>query len=214
AAEQAPGVYNYSRAVGAAYILNQIVELNVTVPHALFSKAHEFDPTFTDEGKWEWKYSHSAAGESYTIQLTASRASNNSVNWNFYVTNAKLGLSHRLFFSGQANVDGSQGTWNYYSLEDAPSETVVSTLKWKVGNNENAELRLEVTGESSGYQGDYIEYSYDGAIKHAAYFDSSKSNTIELQINTETQAGYLIAPDYNEGKKACWDESKYDTSCS
>src|SRR5699024_2896173 len=60
AAEQAPGVYNYSRAVGAAYILNQIVELNVTVPHALFSKAHEFDPTFTDEGKWEWKYSHSA----------------------------------------------------------------------------------------------------------------------------------------------------------
>jgi len=211
---QVQTVNNYAKAVGVAVTLNNIVKLNLAIPHALYTAAEEIEPEFTDDGNWEWSYSHTAGGESYSVLLKASRTSSSSVNWDFYVSNSQLGLSQQLFFSGQSNVDGTEGTWNYYSLDDASSEAALSTVEWQVDQNEDKELQLEVLDGNSDYQGDYIEYSYDGTIKQITYFDSSESSSTELQINTETQAGYLKAPNYNEGEKACWNENRQDTPCS
>lgn len=214
AGAQVQTVENFSRAVGTAVIMKTIVDLNLAVPKVLFAASQETEAEFNEDGHWEWSYSHTAGSETYDVSLQASRASDNTISWNFYVTSPKLNLDNRLLFSGTTNAEGTEGTWNYYSLKSSDTEEAVSQIDWKVDGEENVELRLEVLSDRNDYQGDYIEYTYNGTLKTAVYSDKSKNQSTELQINTETNAGYIITPDYNDGEKACWDESFQNIACS
>lgn len=211
---QVQTVENFSRAVGTAVIMKTIVDLNLAVPKVLFAASQETEAKFNEDGQWEWSYSHTAGSKTYDVLLQASRTSENTISWNFYVTNPELSLDNRLLFSGTTNAEGTEGTWNYYSLKSSESKEAVSQIDWKVEGEENVELHLEVVSDRNDYQGDYIEYSYNGTLKTAVYFDSSKNQSTELQINTETNAGYIKTPDYNDGQKACWDEGFQNIACS
>jgi hypothetical protein len=45
------------------------------------------------------------------------------------------------------------------------------------------------------------------------YFDKSENSTLEISWDAATNAGYIIAPNYNNGQKSCWDNQLNDTTC-
>lgn len=141
------------------------------------------------------------------------RAGNDDVNWQFFVTNSELSIEDRLFFDGTTNADGSQGTWTYYDLSNESNESV-SEIQWAVTGEEEVSLRLDVVSDRFDNQGDYIDYTFDGTVKNAVYYNAGNDETTELQWNVETKAGYLIAPNFNNGEQACWDENFDNASCS
>src|SRR5699024_7320183 len=206
------GYYNFSKASGMTFMLNRIAGDNLDKSFTLYEAADQAEPEFNDDGNWVWSYSRSADGKNYAIKLKASRMSGQDVNWNLYVSNPEEGLSNHLLFSGKANTEGTKGSWDLYNMDDTESKDPGSQVVWELANNDQADLRLNVLSNDSS-EGDYIEYSYDGQIKNVVYFDSRKSITTEMQINTETQQGYILADDYNDGKKACWDKDLQDTPC-
>lgn len=82
-------------------------------------------------------------------------------------------------------------------------------------NGENdVELRLEVTSDRNDHQGDYLEYTFDGTLKTAVYYDNSEDEETRLQLNVDSNEGFIIAPDYNNGNKACWNGEFQDVACS
>lgn len=205
---------NFSRAVGTAIIMKAVVDFNLAIPKALLTAAANADAELNEDEKWEWDFSKQAGDTTYAVRLVAERESEDSVNWSFYVTNSEAGLDDQLFFSGTTNADGTEGTWMYYNLQNTDSQEQVSQIEWSVNGEDDVELRLEVTSDRNNHQGDYLDYSFDGTLKTAVYYDNSEDQETRLQINVDSKVGFITAPDYNNGDQACWDGNYQDVSCS
>ena len=204
---------NFGQAAVRAFVLKSVVDLNLAIPRALLEAASNSDAEFNEEGEWVWSYSHTAGEDSYEVRLVASRESDAETSWQFFVSNSTLNLEDKLFFSGTTSGEGSQGTWTYYNLMSDTQEAVSNT-EWTVSGEDEVSLRLEVVSGRFDNEGDYIEYTFDGIIKNAVYYNADEDATTELQWNIETNEGYIIAPNYNNGEQACWDENFEDVSCS
>lgn len=205
---------NFSQAVGTAVIMKTVVEINLAIPRALLTAAKNADAELNENDRWEWNFSKSSGDTTYAVRLVAERESEETVNWDFYITNSEAGLEDQLFFSGTTNTDGTEGTWAYYNLQNTDSQDQVSQIEWLVNGDENVDLRLEVTSDRHGHQGDYLEYTFDGTLKTAVYYDNSDGEETRLQINVNSHVGFIISPNYNNGEKACWDSNFQDVSCS
>jgi len=207
-------VENFGRAVVTGIVLKSIVEVNVAIPRALLTAANNSDAELNENEEWEWSFSRTERDTSFDVRLLASRTEQDSVNWSFYVTNPDLELDNQLFFDGTTNANGTEGVWAYYSIENTGSQEQVSHLNWAINVENDIELRLEVTSDRHGNQGDYIDYTYEDSLKTVVYYDNSEDAETEIQYNVNTKAGYIIAPNYNNGEKACWDENLQDVTCS
>ena len=204
---------NFAQAAIRAFVIKSIVDLNMAIPKALLIAASESEAEFNEDGEWVLSYTKNAGSDTYEVRLVASQENENQVNWQFFVTNSDLNITDKLFFDGTTSADGSQGTWTYYSLTGS-SQEAVSVTDWTVTDEGNVDLRLEVVSDRFNNQGDYIEYTFDGTVKNVVYYNANQDTTTELQWNIETNAGYLIAPNYNNGQKACWDENFENVTCS
>ena len=205
---------NFQRAATTALIMKAVIELNLAIPKALLTAARNADSELNEDEQWEWQFSKSADGNTFGVRLLGAREGENTVNWQFFVTNSQLGLEDHLFFSGTTNTDGTEGVWSYYSLQDPENQQEVSRIEWTVNGEEDVQLRLEVIADRNGNQGDYLDYTFDGTLKTATYYDNSEDQETTIQINVNTKAGYIIAPDFNNDNKACWDENFQDVACN
>lgn len=203
---------NFSRAVVTATVMKVIVDVNLAIPRALLKAAQNTDAELNGDGEWEWSFSKTEGEHNYSVNLIATREGDDTIQWNFYVTNSQLGINNELFFNGRTSADGTEGTWSYYNLQN-PDEEEVSQIEWTVNGENDVQLKLEVTSDQNDRLGDYITYTFDGTTKAVVYYDASDDETIEMQLNTETHAGYIIAPNYNNGTKACWNSNFQDIAC-
>lgn len=204
---------NFTQAVVRAIVMKAVVDINLAIPRALLTAASESDAEFNDEGEWVWSYTQNTGQQTYGVRLVASRENGGDVNWQFLVTNSELSIEDRLFFSGTTNADATRGTWTYYNLADETNEAV-SEIQWEVSGEEEVDLRLDVVSDRNNNQGDYIDYTFDGTVKNAVYYNAGDDETTELQWDVDTKAGFLIAPDFNNGEQACWDGNFDNSSCS
>ena len=205
---------NFTRAALTALVMKGIVELNLVIPRTLLAAANNTEAALNQNEEWEWSFSKTARDTTYEVRLLASRTEQDSVDWSFYITNPNLDLDEQLFFDGTTNTEGTSGVWGYYSLQNTSSQEQVSRLNWTVNASDDIELRLEVISDRYDNQGDYIDYMYKDSLKTAVYYDRSDDQQTEIQFNVNTRAGYIIAPNYNNGEKACWDENLQNIPCS
>ena len=61
--------------------------------------------------------------------------------------------------------------------------------------------------------GDVFTASVDGDDRMITYSDASEQAFMEIYWNAADGSGYLIAPHYNGGVKACWDANQQDVAC-
>ncbi|MDZ7682173.1 MAG: hypothetical protein U5J63_10815 [Fodinibius sp.] len=203
--QKAKSAQNFSRAAFTALVMKGIVELNLAIPRALLTAANNSDAELNGDGDWEWNFTKTARDTSFEVRLRASRTSQDSVYWAFNVTNPSLDLDNQLFFDGTTNADGTEGRWAYYNWKNTATQQQVSRVNWTVNAEDNLQLTLEVTSDRNGNQGDYIDYTFEDSLKTVIYYDNSEDEQTEIQFNVNSKAGYIIAPDFNSGNKACWD---------
>ena len=211
--QKAKSAENFSRAAITALILKGVVDVNLAIPRVLLAAANNADANLNADGEWEWSFSKTARDTSFEVSLLASRTDQDSVNWELYVTNPSLDLNNQLLFDGTTSADGTEGSWSYYNWKNSANQQQVSQVDWIVAAEDEVQLRLEVTSDRNGHQGDYIDYTYQDSLKTAIYYDNSENEQTEIQFNVDTKAGYIISPDFNNGNKACWDENLQDVAC-
>lgn len=204
---------NISRAVVTAVIMKTVVDINLAIPRALLAAAVNAEAELNADEEWEWSYSKTGGENMYSVRLVAARESDDAVNWEFYVTSSELALDNVLFFSGTTNIDGTEGTWIYYNLQGSEPQQEVSRVDWSINGEDDVQLRLEITSDRDDHLGDYIDYTFDGTYKTAIYYDASDDATTEIQLTVDTNVGYIVAPDYNEGQQSCWDSEFQDIAC-
>ncbi len=204
---------NFGNAAVRVLIVKSAVNLNLAIPKAILIAAHSAEPELNENNEWVWSYSNTAEGKDFEVRLVASSENGNDVLWQFFITNTELDLDNHLFFEGVTSTNAQSGTWTYYQLLGDESGDAISEVSWNIVNEEQRQLRLDILSDRNGNLGDFIEYELDAPIKRVTYFNAEKEETAEIEWNSETLAGYLIAPDYNEGERACWGSNLANTPC-
>lgn len=206
---------NYDKAMKTAGFMRLLLQMNLAFPRVLLMGAYDSDGSFIGDGKWEWSFSETRNGDTFGIRLVAIRENAEQVKWKFYVSSSLLELNDHLLFKGISFNDGTEGTWTYYSLFNTGSNTPVYEIAWSVKAEDNVELKMEMlTDYFFEKKGTFLKYMFDGIYKTVTYFDASTGQTTIIQWNAETNAGFIIAPDYNNGEKACWDENFQNVACT
>jgi hypothetical protein len=205
---------NFANAAGRVLIMKVAVGVNLVVPKILLKAAQDAEPEFNDQGEWVWSYSKTADDTLFEVRLVATSVNGNEVNWRLFVTNTENDLHDQLLFEGVTRKDEQSGRWTYYQLAGDGAGDPVSEIAWNIPQEDHAELRLDILSDRHGRQGDYIEYQSVPPVNRAYYYNAENDALTEIEWNTETGEGYLIAPGYNDGGKACWGPDYRNAACS
>ncbi|GAA5521592.1 hypothetical protein LQ318_07560 [Aliifodinibius salicampi] len=203
----------FVQAVFRAGFMKKIIEAHLLIPKNLLEAAEDTVAQLNEEQQWEWSYQYSSNTNGFDVRLIAERISSSAVNWSFLVTADHLNLEEHLVFGGTTQNMGAQGVWTYYGLKDSEDDQKLSEIDWDI-QGDSTQIRLEVLSDLSVASGSYIDYDFDGVFKTIEFYNAEADETTIIQWNVDTKAGYIIAPDVNNGEKACWDEDQENVPCS
>ncbi|MDZ7344862.1 MAG: hypothetical protein ONA90_10165 [candidate division KSB1 bacterium] len=208
---------NFTNAAIRVLVINTVVAANLSVPVAVFAVAASQTPTLGSDGKFHWIYSVQHGGQTFAADLAGwlDVPAGQSV-WEMYISTSthQPPLSKFLWYSGRANFDGTSGYWEFFDDKAPASGVKVLRIDWQVAAEDHATLKFRVVKPNVPETGDELTYLVAGPRRTITAFDQSANTTLEITWDAQTGAGYLIAPDYNNGEKACWDEHRNDVACT
>lgn len=205
---------NFINAAVRAAVINAAVVIGLSVPVAVFALAASQTPTLGTDGKYHWQYTATSGGNTFTADLAGSvdLRSQESV-WEMRISSSNPPLNNFLWYDGRAKLDNSSGYWDFYDPSQPSSSVKTIHLDWTYASNTNASLAFAVVKEGVPEKGDELEYEVSGNIITITYEDASPQQTLVISWDRVLHPGYLIAPDYNNGAKACWDANLNDVAC-
>lgn len=150
----------------------------------------------------------------YQSRIVAEQIAASTVNWSVFLSSEQDDLNNHLYYSGTTTDNVQEGVWNINSLANTADEEQAARLNWESEGEENMHLMLEILSSENGNRQDSLDYTINGPEKKIEYYDASNDQMTITQWNIESRAGYIIAPDVNDGEEACWDEDLQDANCS
>lgn len=205
---------NFATAFITVTFVNVFVVLGLSAPVAVTGAALSVDPTLEDDGKFHWVYSQTVQGSTVTAELTAEVVGS-QVHWEMTIT-GQIGSTQYdnfLWYEGDGNGQGTVGSWQFY--DPSQPDNQVQFIKVEYQYNSETDRTLTFTNNHPGDpgEGSTITYVVDGESVSMTVFRADLDKTVEVSWNRTTGEGYIIAPDYNNGEKACWDENQEDVTC-
>jgi hypothetical protein len=184
----------------------------LAVPVATFAAAANNTPTYEDDDRWHWRFVTVQGGHTYTAHLSGA-VQGDMVHWDMRITSPthQPPLEEFVWYGGQGRVDRTSGTWTFYDPATPASAVEVLRIDWT--HVSATEHGWEATALSGPAEGDVFTASVDGDDHMVTYQDVSEQAFMEIYWNGADGSGYLIAPHYNGGVKACWDANRQDVVC-
>lgn len=200
---------NAALRVLAAQVATVVV---LAVPAATFAAAANSTPTYEDDNRWHWRFTTVQGGQTYTAHLTGN-VQGTMVVWDMRITSPTHAppLDEFVWYGGQGMLDRTSGTWTFYDPSTPALSTAVLRIDWE--NGSDTQHGWEATALVGAADGDVFTASVDGNDRLITYMDASEHDFTEIYWNAGDGSGYLIAPNYNEGEKACWDSSQQNVAC-
>lgn len=184
----------------------------LAVPVATFAVAANNTPTFEDDGRWHWRFTTVQGGHTYTAHLTGE-IQGGTVDWEMRITSPTHAppLDEFLWYDGQDHLDRTSGTWTFYDPASPALSTAVLRIDWT--HVSATQHGWDATALAGVANGDVFTANVDGDDRMITYLDASEQDFLEIYWNAADGSGYLIAPHYNGGIKACWDANQQDVTC-
>ncbi|MEZ4655734.1 MAG: hypothetical protein R3E12_19655 [Candidatus Eisenbacteria bacterium] len=206
---------NWTNAVVRVLLINAFVEVAFTPPLHAFELALHSLPVAEEDGSFLWSYVWNDGDREVRIDLTGRPAGSN-VEWQVRVTDsaATPPLDHALWFRGESNASNRSGYWVFFDLEGLRTQAEVARIDWRVTNDRDAELAITNRNAQDEGVGDTLTYRVDGNEASVVYDDVSEDAILRIVWDTISGAGSMIAPDYHEGERACWDDRQQDVECT
>lgn len=187
----------------------------MTLPVAVFAAAASNTPVYdSGDDAFHWRYMVAAGGITFEADLSGYAMGVQSI-WAMRVSRTGSSpLDDFLWYDGRANLDGTGGEWHVYDASAPSSGTEILEIDWTHPNETSWSLTFTNVNPSAEQVGDQLVYEVDGELKTVRYLDASALAQIEIQWSTATGAGYIEAPNYNNGARACWDTNFDNAACS
>jgi hypothetical protein len=186
--------------------------IGLAVPVATFAAAANSTPTFEDDNRWHWRFTTAQGGHNYTAHLSGA-VQGSTVGWDMRITSPTHAppLDEFVWYGGQGQTDRTAGTWTFYDPTTPASSTAILRINWT--HVSTTEHGFEATALAGAASGDVFTAGVDGDDRMITYSDASEQAFMEIFWSAADGSGYLIAPHYNGGVKACWDNAQQDVAC-
>lgn len=198
--------YHFTTAVVTATIVNTWVVISLAAPVYIFGRALHEKPELQSDGKFHWMYT----AIPYSVDLAGwIDVPNKQSVWEMYVTQGQ-NFDHFMWYNGHCNLDATAGDWTFYDETKPDSSINKVRIDWI--NNSELDRVLTFTNVLPGgqYENDQLKYTVDGNNRSIEFYDASEGTTVTIFWDAVTTAGYIQAPNYNNGEKAYWDENHND----
>ena len=215
-AELAPEAHltslNFANAAIRVLAAQVATVVGLAIPVATFAAAANSTPTFEDDDRWHWRFTTVQGGHTYTAHLSGA-VQGSTVAWDMRITSPTHvpPLDEFVWYAGQGRLDRTSGTWTFYDPATPGSSTALLRIDWT--HVSATEHGWEATALAGAAGGDVFTASVDGDDRLMTYRDTSEGAFVEIYWNAADGSGYLIAPHYNGGVKACWDRNQQDVVC-
>ncbi len=194
------------RARFTATVLGGVLQVN-RIPAIILEAAKNAEPEYKGDGEWNWSFNLQQAGGAALLIANTGRE---EVTWSLYFTFGQQTAQQFLYFSGTSTYNGKDGVWNIHNIE---TEDVVASSNWEITEDlTSLDMNFYENGSNTAHA--TISYEFDGTIKTITFFQAEENSTVIVEWNVETKVGFIIAPGFNNGEKACWDEQFQDIECT
>jgi hypothetical protein len=206
---------HYQFAVIVAGIWNLIINTTLIVPVTSFKLAENQTPVYLDDKTWQWSYSVTVAGSSYSARLTG-QIRESDVLWKMYMSKTGTGaFNDFLWYEGTSKIDGTGGEWKLYQSSTVPVELL--QIKWTKDGALIGTIKYTYLKNDS-YKNNYIEYGLKNSTPYNAYytiqyFNGTVVSNVSIEWNTTTFKGRGMCPEYLLGTWYCWDDKKTNSIC-
>lgn len=210
AAKGAATKANFVNAYLRVAVVNALTRLVLTPPVAAFGVALHTIPSPQPDGSWLWVYTWVNGAEEAQIRLRG-RAVGDAVAWELRVTalSNQPPFDNVLWFEGTTRRDGAEGRWIFHDPE-LTGNPAVAELSW--GDGAGGEyLSLECTHGADA--GDRLTYRHDAPECAVLFHEAGQEGDWDIRWNEADGTGSLMVPDYNGGRRACWDAHQNDIVC-
>lgn len=208
---------HYEEAAQTISDIHSMMDRSVNPSLDLLKQADTTEAEELSSTKWQWKFSNDEDEEEgrviYEIRLVAERESDNALKWDVFLSSPVL-EEEKLYISGTSNREVTEGVWTYHGFGRAgqPSQELAE-LDWQTTENENIEMGLTILAGNS-YSDSEVNYHTEGPVRIINIDNANNDGTVTIQFNKDTNTGFIQAPDYNNGEKACWDSNFNNIDCS
>ena|SRR3990172_3812755 len=205
---------NWLTAAFIVWAFNIAVLVGLSIPALATAAALSVEPTLETDGKWHWVYSYPATNPTLELELTG-QVKPQVIEWEMFVTRQlPTPLTDFLWYRGESKINGESGFWLFFNDRKPAESAEIVQIDWQVKADLDRTLQFSDKNVDSDGFGNTLTYSIKDSIATVLFAEAASSDTTKISWNTETQAGYIITPDYNNGAQACWDENLDNTDCS
>jgi hypothetical protein len=205
---------NFFAALTVVTAFNAAVLIGLSVPAAAAAAALSVEPTFESDGKFHWNFSYPEDNPVLTLELTAEvRLA--TVKWEMFVTSPTHTppLSDFLWYEGESELDGETGYWQFYD-DQQPAQNVETVLiDWQFIADDDRTLTFTNVKVGDPRFGDRLRYQIAGEDVAMLFTEAASGDSVQVAWNMATGEGFIIAPNYRNGQKSCWNSTQDDIDC-
>lgn len=210
--QRSAGKDNFFNAYVRVVVVKTLLDLGLTPPVAAFALALHTPPSPQADGSWIWVYTYVQGNEEARIRLRGLPLGGDRVQWELRVSNTASvpALDNVVWFEGETGDEGESGFFLFHDVwEDG--NPIEARLDW--GADPDGDF-LRFTDRNDNPD-DTLEFREVGTRKSLTFSDASDpSLDWFVKWDESDGTGSLLAPDYNGGSEACWDENQNDTVCT
>lgn len=204
---------NFTAGAWRVGLISVAVKVHMIIPFVVTAAAVDADPVFQN-GEWVWSNTANHGIQSINFSLFAEPVSPGH-DWRMVVTYNDGGTVYQQWelYTGHTENLGTEGDWDlYYDVNG--TRTNVLNATWDFNSETDRQVVLSVPVDAPTNPGDSVTYMIDGDMRFFEYTNAESGHVHQVEWNSETGEGSVLAPDFNNGEKACWDSLQDDTVCS
>ncbi len=206
--------YNWAYAYGTIWWYNAHAFAAVLVPTVAYKEAFNHEPTYIEDGTWQWAYSVTVFGNSYGVVLTGTRIDRSTFSMEMKLS-MMGGFQDFTWFSGVIRYDLSEVNWTLYKSPDNPTEFLsiefVKDYETEVGN-----IKVTIVDPDNDFYGSYIQYGEDPEQEYSAYYNVLKQDsTVNIEWSMTDLYGHVKSSEwFKDNEWHCWSETLQDVDCT
>lgn len=208
---------HFTHAALRVWPVSLLVKANLILPAAVTAGALQADPVGED-GMWVWTATADTLSQNVTFRLEGT-PDGDAVMWSMKVTAPHPEQGQTLddfeLYTAQTALDGSSGSWSLFYRLDGERMRVLDA-DFTVASDTQKEITFRVPETADEHAGDNVRYAVNGAqrIFEWTRVEDTDDTVVTVMWNAETKAGSIVAPGYNGGEKACWNEAFKNVTCN
>ena len=186
---------------------------HLTLPAAVTKAALDEKPTI-EGGTWVWRATTTVGGQKVPFTLSGMRR-DDYVDWTMQVTRSTAADQDSMFtlYAAQTAPDGTSGDWQLFAPAEDTTRHILSA-SFKMGEEKKKEITFRMPEAMREHAGDSVIYVHDEDQRNLHWVQAGTGREHVITWDAETHAGSMVATNYNDGKRACWDGELQNVACS